>query len=156
MRPRIANLADHPGLLPVLAQWHHGQFHYLDPQSSPEKHVAMLRDTLTPGDIATTFVALEDDTLLGSASLIHRDMHTRMDLTPWLAAVFVAPEFRQRGIGSALVRRIVAEAKQLGVKRLYLYTPDKEGFYSRLGWSVLEKTVYRGHRVVVMWIDTAE
>ena len=56
------------------------------------------------------------------------------------------------GVGSALVRRVVEEARALGVKTLYLYTPDRERFYARTGWSVLERTEYMGVKVVIMSI----
>ena len=44
--------------------------------------------------------------LLGSAMLIAHDMDTRPQWTPWLAGMVVAPEFRGRGIGAALVERV--------------------------------------------------
>jgi N-acetylglutamate synthase-like GNAT family acetyltransferase len=101
-----------------------------------------------------TVVALSDETLLGSASLIAHDMDTRMDLSPWLASVYVTPAYRDRGLGSTLVRRIASEAATLGFERLYLFTPDRERFYARLGWTVLERTVYRGYDQVVMVLRT--
>jgi N-acetylglutamate synthase-like GNAT family acetyltransferase len=91
--------------------------------------------------------------LFGSAMLIAHDMDIRMDLTPWLAGVFVALDYRRRGIGSTLVRRVVESAAQLGEKRLYLYTPSAEQMYLRLGWSAIERTQYRGKEVVVMSYD---
>ncbi|MGC1323725.1 MAG: GNAT family N-acetyltransferase, partial [Candidatus Udaeobacter sp.] len=57
---------------------------------------------------------------------------------------------RGRGMGSALVRRIEAEARSLGVSTLYLYTPHTESLYERLGWSVTERCEYRNTNVVVM------
>jgi predicted N-acetyltransferase YhbS len=62
----------------------------------------------------------------------------------------VAPEHRRQGIGTALVRRVVRETEALGVQALHLYTPDKESFYARLGWSVIERPEYRGYPQVVM------
>ncbi len=73
-----------------------------------------------------------------------------MDLTPWLAAVYVLPEFRRRGIGGQLVRAIEAAAIRLQLERLYLFTPDQEAFYARLGWSVLETVEYRHQSNVIM------
>jgi predicted N-acetyltransferase YhbS len=94
--------------------------------------------------------------LLGSAMLIAHDMDTRMEWSPWLAGVFVAPDYRQQGIGIELVRRVVQDASALRVRRrLYLYTPGVEQFYSRHGWSVVEPTNYRGADVVVMSYDCA-
>jgi N-acetylglutamate synthase-like GNAT family acetyltransferase len=82
--------------------------------------------------------------------LVAHDMDTRMELSPWLAGVFVTPEHRGRGVGAAMVRRVIDDATALGVRRLYLYTPSTEHFYSRLGWSLIEHTTYRGANVSVM------
>jgi N-acetylglutamate synthase-like GNAT family acetyltransferase len=78
-----------------------------------------------------------------------------MELTPWLGGVYVAPDHRRQGIGSALVTRAVDEARKLSVERLYLYTADQERFYARLGWSVVEQCQYRGQGVVVMTLQLA-
>jgi N-acetylglutamate synthase-like GNAT family acetyltransferase len=77
-------------------------------------------------------------------------MDTRPDLSPWLAAVYVAPAYRKQGIGSALVKAVESTAQQIQIARLYLFTPDQEHFYARLGWSVLERVEYRYQTVVVM------
>ena len=42
------------------------------------------------------------------------------------------------------------EAKTLGVKKLYLFTPDRMSFYSRLGWKVFGHTECRGEYVTIM------
>jgi hypothetical protein len=36
------------------------------------------------------------------------------------------------------------------VRKLYLFTPDQEQFYARLGWLVIDHTEYRGQQVVIM------
>jgi GNAT superfamily N-acetyltransferase len=153
---RIEYLADHPDLIPTLAEWHHEQFSYLSPGSSVERCAAHLLAQRGRSDIPTTVIALAGDQLLGSASLVTQDMDIRPQLSPWLASVYVAPEYRRRGIGSSLVRRIAGEATALGVERLHLYTPDKESFYLRLGWHTLEHNQYRGHLVAVMALDLVE
>jgi GNAT superfamily N-acetyltransferase len=150
---QIEYLADHPEFIPVLAGWHHAEWAYLRPGDTLEARTERLRGECGHEEIPTVFVALEEGALLGSAMLLHHDMDTRMDLTPWLAGVFVAPDHRRRGIGSALVRRVVECAGRLGVKRLYLYTPSAERLYSQLGWSPLERTKYQGADVLVMWYD---
>ena len=82
-------------------------------------------------------------------------MDTRPELSPWLASVYVAADHRRQGIGSALVRRVAEEAASLGVEALYLFTPDQERFYARLGWTVLERCTYRGYPQVVMTLSLA-
>ncbi len=147
----IANLKDHPEFIPTLAAWHHSQWAYLNPNGSVEKRIASLKAELESDGIPKTFVAVSEETLLGSASLIPHDMETRMELSPWLASVFVAPEFRKRGIASALVRHVVKEAGRRGHTTLYLFTTSElVAFYASLGWSHMETAEYRGHPAEIM------
>jgi GNAT superfamily N-acetyltransferase len=146
----IDYLADHPQFLRTLAEWQHGEWGYLRPDDSVEARMARLRKFSERARIPLTVVAHENEELLGSASLIPHDMDTRMELTPWLAGVFVAPEHRRRGIGAALVRRIVAEAGRLRVPVLYLYTVHSEKLYASLGWSLQEHSTYREQNVAIM------
>lgn len=44
----------------------------------------------------------------------------------------------------------MARAAELGVERIYLFTPDQMLFYARLGWSALEVVEYRGETVTIM------
>lgn len=150
---QIGYLTDHQQFISTLAHWHHQEWAYLRPGDSVEARIARLRDACGHTEIPTVVIAFNNLKLFGSAMLVAHDMDTRMDLSPWLAGVFVLPEHRQHGIGAALVQRVTDDARALGVQRLYLYTPSTEQFYSRLGWSVVERTGYRGVDVVVMSYD---
>ena len=147
---RIEYLADHLHFLPTLAQWHHEEWGYLRPGDTVEARAERTRKLCGRGEIPSVLVAFSGVTLFGCAMLVAHDMETRVEFTPWLAGVFVAPEHRRRGIGSELVKRIVECATALGVSRLYLYTPKAEQMYARLGWSTIEHTIYRGAEVAVM------
>lgn len=149
---RIQNLVDYPQFIPTLAAWHHAQWSYLDLGKSIAQRTATLR-THRRTAVPMTVVALSADELLGSASLIAHDMDTRMDLSPWLASVYVDPSHRGQGVGSALVRAIVARATAMGFPTLYLFTPDRARFYEHLGWRVLEHVQYRGYAQVLMSIS---
>jgi predicted N-acetyltransferase YhbS len=146
----IEYLADHPEFLSILAAWQHAEWGYLRPGDTIEARTKRLRGEGERGRIPLTVVAHENGEVLGSASLIPHDMDTRMELSPWLAGVFVGPDYRRKGIGAQLVRRIMAEAASLEVPILYLYTVHSENFYSALGWSLQEHTTYRGQDVAIM------
>jgi N-acetylglutamate synthase-like GNAT family acetyltransferase len=95
-------------------------------------------------------VALSGGIVMGSSSLVACDMDSHRDLSPWLSSLYVIPIYRSRGVGSALVHRVIKEAEALGVETLYLFTPNWEAFYIRLGWSTVERTEYRGFEVAIM------
>jgi GNAT superfamily N-acetyltransferase len=150
-RVKVKHLAEHIDVIPTLAAWVYDQWgHWMSPQATLETLVAKFEGRTVPGRIPETFVAMEGKVPLGTASLVAHDLPERMDLSPWLAAVYVAPEARSRGIGSALVRAVMDEALALGEEALYLFTPDKARFYSRLGWQVLEYGEHHGTDVTVM------
>lgn len=150
---RIARLADHPEVLPTLVTWVMDTWGALMPDRTADDVAADFARRATRGAIPTTLLALDKDTVVGMASLVAHDLTTHPELTPWMAAVFVAPAARNRGVGGQLVRAVVAEAGHQGIPRLYLITPDKMAFYQRLGWTAQEVTPYRGEMVTVMWID---
>jgi GNAT superfamily N-acetyltransferase len=151
MPVKIELLADHPEFLPPLAGWHHAEWAYLRPGETLEARILRLQAACQNREQPpVVFIALVGAQLAGSAMILPHDMDTRPDLSPWLGGVFTAPEFRGRGIGSALSRHVVRHAAAIGFSRLYLYTPSAEGFYSRLGWSVVERTRYRDTAVSLM------
>jgi GNAT superfamily N-acetyltransferase len=98
---KIEYLADHAGAIPTLAQWHHDQWHTITPRLTVADRIAGFRSRMRRLDVPTGFVAVLDEVVVGMACLVAHDMETRPELTPWLATVLVAPEYRGRGIGSA-------------------------------------------------------
>jgi GNAT superfamily N-acetyltransferase len=147
---QIEFLADRREFIPLLAEWHQREWASLRPGFSIADRVAMLHERSRRSELPITLVASSGEELLGSAMLIQHDMDTRPDYTPWLAGVFVSPGHRHRGIGRALSERVVREAARLGFATLYLYTPSARDFYSRLGWSILERMRYRDTEVTIM------
>ena len=153
---RIENIADHPTLVETVARWQWEEWGHLDPADSLAERIASLRDQTDPGRIPTVYIALEGGEPLGTAALVRHDMDTHRELSPWLASVYVTPAVRGRGVASALVRRVVQQAAAMGIARLYLYTPDAQGLYEKLGWWAIGTEHFQGHHVTIMAIDPAE
>lgn len=149
-RIRIARLEGDSPHVAILAQWTHDTWGHLHPGRSLDTAIAVLREECGPGGVPSVFVALQGETPVGTASLVADDMSDRRDLTPWLASVFVPPEWRGRGIASRLVRRVEDEAQAHGVAHFYLYTPDQQALYRRLGWRDIEARDYGGEGVTIM------
>jgi len=147
---QIELLADRPEFIPTLAEWHFSEWAYLRPGDSVANRVRLLHERSGRCELPITFVASDGSELLGSAMLIHHEMDTRPDYTPWLAGVFVAPAHRRRGIGRALAEHVIGEAARHDFPTVYLFTPSAEDFFSRLGWSIVEHTRYRDADVTIM------
>ena len=147
---KIDYLANHTHLIPELSRIHVDFFGQYNPAMTLESRQEQLMGRLGVDAIPLTIVAFEGDQPLGSASIINHDLKTHLEFTPWVASVIVHPNYRRQGVGAMLMNRIDREAIQLGLERLYLFTPDQEAFYSTLGWEVILNDYYNGRPIVIM------
>lgn len=147
----IARIEPDSPHLSTLAEWGHATWGYLNPQQSLAAARVVLRSECGSAGVPSVFAAMDGDTPVGMASLIADDMNDRDELGPWLASVYVLPERRRQGIASQLVRRVEEEAWDNGYDRVYLFTPDQQALYRRLGWRDMEKDEYRGQAVTIMY-----
>ena len=60
------------------------------------------------------------------------------------------PQFRRRGVASALCEVVETKARELHLQALYLFTLDQTSFYARMGWRVFERAAWRGHEADIM------
>ena len=87
----------------------------------------------TPGALPLTFIAVEDEQLLGTVGLWRCDLITRQDLYPWLAALYVDEAARGKGLAGKLQEHVIAYAAQAGYTELHLRS-DCRDFDERYGW----------------------
>lgn len=102
-----------------------------------------VREGLVGGQgVPTVFVAHEGTIFAGAASLIVNDLDERPQYTPWMAAVWVEPEFRSQKIGARLVEAGVQAAFAAGRRRVYLCArKERASYYDQLGWTRIEENV---------------
>jgi len=147
-RTRIEQLGQRPDLLPTVAAWIYKEWWSGIAEETLESHTGKLGAHLTHDRIPVTLVASLEHRPVGTVTLLDHDVGTEQwpERSPWLAALYVVPAYRQRGIGAVLVNAAAAKATALGVGTLYLATTGREEFYARLGWEITD----RADELVVM------
>lgn len=101
--------------------------------------------------IPEIFVALDGNVSpMGCIMLLHDDMTTRPDLTPWVGGLYVAEEYRGRGVASALMIRALDEAALADIETIWLYTADQRKLYESFGWQFVEQADYEGKPADIM------
>jgi len=147
---RIDTLDKHLDAIPTLAAWFHKEWGYFYPERTLQDVEKAISGRANTDRIPLALVAYDGDELIGTVCLKEHDMDTRKDLTPWLAGLYVELSRRGEGFGKQLVAAMEGKARELGVKTLYLFTPESEGFYRQLGWSTLERVSYHGYPATIM------
>jgi len=152
----IDSLANHRQLVPRLAKVHFELWGALTGGSSLADYEKILQRAASGSGLPMTLVATEEEEALGSVNLVESDLPVREQLTPWLGQLYVFPDSRNRGVGAALVRAAIEEARCLGWSAVYLYTSGTlPVFYEHLGWRQTEHVEYLGRERVVTEIDTS-
>lgn len=110
-----------------------------------KKHNARLQDiiyrskhSLNYEDIPQMYIAKYNDRVIGVVSIWRNDLTARQDLYPWMATLLVKEEYRNRGVGTLLQKKVIEESKKIKYRYLYLIT-DLDNYYEKVGWEFLEK-----------------
>lgn len=134
----IANLRDAQHLVPIVADrlWRA----WGKPDGDPLRDVELeLAETLAAPDFPFILVATIDGQFAGTVSAIATDLPERPELTPWVASLWVEPEFRRAGVARALIEHAVQAMFAQHHKLIYLYAiPELQPLYLRLGWTLVE------------------
>ena len=134
--PRIVHLIEAPEAAVTLARWFVDEW---TPYYGPDGPGDAARDLAACDSrdaLPICLVALDaDGTVLGTATLKTESVGSELGVGPWLGGLLVGPAHRGRGVGTALVAAIEAEARRLGVPALYTSTDTAEAMLERRGWT---------------------
>lgn len=159
---RICTISDVPEFIPVLANWHHDE--WLKGAQKPkagdaaperiEDRIKNLEAHCTPDAIPVSFVICCQDEPVGSVSIVSYSFVKPMSSSRrWLTNLFVAPEFRRRGLATALLGHAEQYAFEQGIRILYLYTRDQSHFYQSRAWKKLGEGRVQGSEVDILTFE---
>jgi GNAT superfamily N-acetyltransferase len=152
----IAPLALHRELVPLLASWFIEEWPEWYGQGGRGNALADLTAFATSqSTLPIGFIAFDETSPVGVATLKPDSLPTHRHLCPWAAAALVPPSRRGRGIGAKLLGALVQHAGTLGYERVYCGTATAASLLRRSGWSELEVIQHEGESVVIFSKDTA-
>jgi GNAT superfamily N-acetyltransferase len=136
----IDYLADHPDAVPVLAGWFASEWSEGSPETSADGFAAQLSSAVNRDRLPICLLGLLGAEPVATATLKFREIEYADEADFWIGWVCVREDVRGRGYGRALVAAAEAQAAAKRLSPLYLHTPGKEAFYSRLGWQTIGLT----------------
>ncbi len=141
--------------LPEIAQLLHNDWGLLPPWANLKQVHESLENRCSESVFPQCFIAVSDtDELLGTASLKLNELANHPDKTHWLGEVYVKSEQRGRGLASALTQVAQAYAFKHGARHLFLYTPDQQALYAKLGWRIVGSELVNEENVSLMLYES--
>jgi GNAT superfamily N-acetyltransferase len=136
MKIEILPVADHPALHDTVTHWLWSEWGTPLNRGLYRSLIAHSRRDTIPA----IYMAFADGKPAGTVGLLRTDLLSRQEFTPWMAVLYVLPEYRGCGIVALLQEHAIAEAKRLGFSEMFLYT-KMSGFYEKGGWMYLESDI---------------
>ncbi len=146
----IQNLRHHTEHLHALAQWHQQEWRDGGRSVPITRRLQRLRSHLKDDALPNTWIALQDNELVGSVSLVDYVFQQEHDTSAWVANLFVIPPLRKQGLGRQLLQYAEDQAEQADLQRLFLFTPNLKAFYQQSDWDFLHQARVQGQWVDVM------
>lgn len=142
---KIYPLHEKKSLYPILAYWSYNNWYMT--RNVPFNYVLHeYKRRAEPDALPCAFIAFWGELPVGMVSVKETDMLRRQDLSPWLSALYVSPEYRERGIGTELIRSVLNFCSKAGFKRIFLFIDIRfitqlENYYSTRGWVFLDDEI---------------
>ncbi len=150
-RISIDYLKNHPEHVITCAQWSFNQWGHHTPQRTLQDFIESRKEYLNDDSLPLTLLAFDGKIPVGMCSL-GKSKNLYPDLEPWLPTLYVIPEYRGKGIGSLLEAKICSKAREMGFKKIYLYTSDTAviPWYEKRSWRKKSTEWVHNHEVTVM------
>lgn len=87
--------------------------------------------------IPDPLLAIEQGALMGGLGFTSFAKPNSECLAVWVNTLYVAPQYRNRGLGSALIHAAESTAQNLGIDELFVYT-EIPALYEKLNWRIVD------------------
>jgi GNAT superfamily N-acetyltransferase len=146
----IVNLKKTREYFDIIAEYHQKEWAHLYDGETLDGRKIRMQSYFSDDFVPSLFVAKNDNSIIGTASIKKYDLSTDEGFTPWMSSIFIFPKHRKKGYSKTLVKHLMEQAKLNDINKMYLYTEDADGLYAKLGWKTLSKRQCQGHDIIVM------
>ncbi len=134
MKMNVKSLRKYPHLRKIAIE-------YTQQKWASENSMMVYQDCInhsisTPSPLPHWYLLMDGGKVIGCAGLITNDFISRMDLYPWVCAVYIEEAYRGNNYVSLLLDAAKKDAKAGGFAHLYLAT-DHMGYYENFGFEYL-------------------
>lgn len=104
------------------------------PEVAPEIYEDCIAHAVGDKGVLPQWYLLEKEgVIMGCAGLITNDFISRMDLYPWVCALYIEEEYRGNAYAVLLLEKAKEDTRKAGFRYLYLST-EHVGYYEKYGF----------------------
>lgn len=110
---------------------------------TPYKTKKLLKEfyeSTNKSEIPTTYIIFKDNVLIGTCLIDNEDMLVHPELKPWLASVYILPEFRNQGYGEKLIKYVI---QKYPILHLWTFNQKLANYYKKFGF--IQKEIIAKH-----------
>jgi N-acetylglutamate synthase-like GNAT family acetyltransferase len=136
---KIENIQKNKRFIPKISNWIYSEFiigHIPDIEIQDIEKAIKNRKM---NEIPMTLICLKDNNCIGTISIFSNDLSKLPQLTPWIAALYIDKNYRNKGFGKQLMKEAENIVKKLGYEKLYLRTETASKYYNKLGWNKIKE-----------------
>ncbi|MCM1991539.1 GNAT family N-acetyltransferase [Oceanirhabdus seepicola] len=136
---KIENLLLNLEHIELVANWVYQEFC----EGKPDRTVDFVINCFKNRNLNKTpisLIALIDNKCVGVVSIFDNDLETRPELTPWLAGLYVDPNYRCKGVADKLINAVLKICKNMNYDTVFLRTEHTANYYKKHGWTFVEDT----------------
>lgn len=134
----LISIKEHP-------EWKEQAIQFFQSKWASEQSMMVYEDCITHcissiSPLPQWYLLMDGKKIIGCAGLVTNDFISRMDLYPWVCALYIEESYRGNAYGRLLLQQAQVDAKKGGFDHVYLCTHhiglyEKYGFeYSGIGY----------------------
>lgn len=128
---KVMNLRNSPELMDEAI--HYFQMVWATDASMKVYEDCIKHSITTTSPIPHWYILMDGDEIIGCIGLITNDFVSRMDLWPYICALYIDEKHRGKALSKLLIDACKEDAKKAGFEKIYLCT-DHIGLYEKFGF----------------------
>ncbi len=147
----ITNILNYPEYKELVADWLMSYWGKNYPNRSKSDWIKYIGENMENPPMTLIAVDSSQDPTkpVGTVSLRFNGMPNSASNTIWLSALYVIPEYRNKGIGTALTKEIIKISSKR-YEKLYLYTRTNGKIYQKMGWVTIKEGPIQDPHIRIM------
>ena len=126
--------------LEVIINKHYNHWKKYNPMLDLNETVDKFKNQFTREEgLPIGYACYNEKTLVGCFTLQKNNLKKYPEIYPWICSVMIFEEYRHQGYGTEMLQEIAKKAKELGYKKVYLWTDQAPEFYKKIGYTYLQQ-----------------